>query len=86
MKMRAPLGSQREREICERGNVAWIEGEIKRERGCICMYCRVFLWRESCAGARRAWLDSRLNDPLLPAISFGSVWEAGLVSQAGELE
>ena len=32
MKMKAPLGSQREREICERGNVAWIEGEIKRER------------------------------------------------------
>ena len=50
------------------------------------MYVGVFLWMESCAGARRAWLDSRLNDPLLPAISFGSVWEAGLVSQAGELE
>ena len=44
----------KEREILERGNVVWIEGEIKRERGCICMYCRVFLWRESCAGARRA--------------------------------
>ena len=46
----------KEREILERGNVVWIEGERdrKRERRGGCMYCRVFLWRESCAGARRA--------------------------------
>ena len=43
----------KKREILERGNVVWIEGERERERG-VCMYCRVFLWRESCAGARRA--------------------------------
>ena len=45
----------KEREILERGNVVWIEGERERERergGC--MYCRVFLLRESCSGARRA--------------------------------
>ena len=49
----------KKREILERGNVVWIEGERERERkkerkkgGC--MYCRVFLWRESCAGERRA--------------------------------
>ena len=43
----------KEREILERGNVVWIEGEREREGGG-CMYCRVFLWRESCVGARRA--------------------------------
>ena len=51
----------KEREILERGNVVWRERERERERESKkerkrggCMYCRVFLWRESCAGARRA--------------------------------
>ena len=81
MKMKAPLVSQRKRAICEGRNVVWIEGETKREREY--MYCRVFLWRESCAGARRAWLDSRLNDPLLPAISFFRVCLGSRSSESG---
>ena len=40
-------------------------------------------WSKACLVAT---LDFRLNGPLLPAISFGSVWEVGLVSQVGELE
>ena len=53
------------REICERGNVVWIEGDRERE------------------SARRAWLDSRLNDPLLPAIFFFRVCLGSRSSESG---